>query len=172
VGFSIPNAYFAMMLTVAASNYLVQFPINDWLTYGAFPYPISFLVTELTNCLHGPAQARKVVYVGFFLGVCLSLALAPMRIAAASGAAFLVSQLLDIFVFNKLRRMTWWIAPLGASALASIIDTALFWSIAMWGEKNIPLFTWAVGDFLVKLGMDALMLTPFRLVLCQVRFER
>lgn len=161
---SIQSAYFAMMIIVASSNYLVQFPINDWLTFGAFTYPFSFLVTELTNRWHGPAKARQVVYVGFFLGVFLSIWLATPKIALASGTAFLVSQLLDISIFNRLRQKTWWYAPLCASVLASFIDTILFWSMAFWGE-SVPYLKWASSDFGVKLFFDFFMLMPFRMAI-------
>lgn len=161
---SLNSAYLAMALIVAASNYLVQFPINEWLTYGAFTYPASFLITELTNRLFGPKLARQVVYVGFAIAVLLSIGLATPKIALASGSAFLVSQLLDIFVFNKLRKMPWWYGPFFSSFCASIVDTAIFWSIAFYGE-SLPIVTWAIGDLLVKFSIDILMLTPFRLAM-------
>lgn len=160
--FPIPLAYFAMMVLVALSNYLVQFPISDWLTWGAIPYPITFLVTELTNRFYGPKKARKVVYVGFALAVFLSVWLATPRIAMASGLAFLCSQLLDIYVFTRIRQTVWWYAPLFASGLASIVDTAIFWNVAFYGE-NLPYFTWALGDLTVKFVMDLSLLSPFRL---------
>ncbi len=153
-----------MIIVVASSNYLVQFPINDWLTWGALPYPISFLVTELTNRFYGPKKARRVVYAGFLLAVILSFWLAPPKIAFASGSAFLISQLLDISIFNRFRQGPWWYAPFFASCLASIVDTAIFWNIAFYGE-NVPLLTWAIGDFLVKLLLDVVLLLPFRLFL-------
>ena len=156
------GALTAMMFIVAASNYLVQFPINDWLTWGALPYPVSFLITELTNRRYGPKNARKVVYVGFILGVFLSLALATPKIAFASGSDFLTAQLLDILVFNRFRQSTWWYAPLFASLFASVVDTSIFWSLAFWGESG-TILTWALGDFSVKLAIDVLMLVPFRI---------
>ena len=162
--YSLGVPLFAMTLLVAASNLLVLFPINDWLTWGAFPYPATFLVTELTNRFHGPAQARWVVYVGFALAVVLSVWMATPKIALASGAAFLLAQLLDISVFNRLRQAPWWCAPLFASVLASLFDAAIFWNIAFWGE-DVPLLTWAVGDTTVKLLMDVALLTPFRLAI-------
>ena len=128
--------YIAMIIVVAASNYLVQFPINDWLTLGAFPYPVSFAVTEIANRLYGPKSARKVVYIGFAWGVLLSIWLATPKIAFASGTAFLVSQLLDISIFNQLRQKVWWYAPLSASLLASVVDSAIFWNIAFWGRSS------------------------------------
>lgn len=163
--FRLTSAYVAMAVTVAASNYLVQFPLNDWLTWGAFPYPISFLITELTNRFYGPQIARRVVYVGFALAVVLSMALATPKIALASGSAFLIGQLIDIYVFNQFRQKPWWYAPCFASVSASLVDATLFWTIAFWGE-NIPnLLQWAVGDTIVKLLMDVAMLTPFRLAI-------
>lgn len=162
--YRIEYAYLAMIAVVSASNYLVQFPINDWLTCGAFTYPASFLVTELTNRFYGPKQARKVVYVGFVIAVILSIWLATPKIALASGMAFLVSQLLDIAVFNRLRNGAWWYAPFFASLLASIVDTGMFWSIAFWGE-DLPVLTWATGDFGIKFAMDVAMLTPFRMAI-------
>ena len=130
-------SYLSMMVIVALSNYLVQFPINDWLTLGAFSYPVSFLVTELTNRFYGPKLARQVVYVGFLLGVILSGWVAPLQIAIASGSAFFVSQLLDIYVFNRLRQAPWWQGPFYASLIASLIDTAIFSSTVTTGVKNI-----------------------------------
>lgn len=158
------SAFFAMTILVIASNYLVQFPINDWLTWAAFTYPITYLVTELTNRKYGASKARLVVYLGFIMAFIISIMLASAKIAVASCSAFLVSQLLDISIFNQLRRNSWWVAPLCASCLASIIDSAVFWSIAFWNE-NVPLFTWAVGDTGIKLLIDAAMLTPFRLAI-------
>jgi queuosine precursor transporter len=159
--FSKIAAFLAMIAIVALSNYLVQFPINDWLTWGALPYPISFLVTELTNRFYGTKAARQVAYAGFIWGVVLSIWTATPKIAFASGSAFLASQLLDILVFNRLRQGPWWYAPFFASFFASVLDTCIFWNIAFWGEA-VPLFTWALGDFLVKLGLDIALLTPFR----------
>lgn len=157
-------AYLAMMLIVSASNYLVLFPINDWLTWGAFPYPASFLVTEITNRIYGPQKSRQVVYVGFALAVIFSFWLATPKIALASGSAFLISQLLDITVFNRFRQAAWWQAPFFASISASILDTAIFWTIAFFGEP-LPILTWAIGDFCVKCALDVAMLTPFRLII-------
>ncbi len=160
----ISTSFLAMIIIVATSNYLVQFPINDWLTFGALTYPISFLVTELTNRFHGPKTARKVVYAGFAAAVLLSIGLATPKIAFASGLAFLVSQLLDISVFNRLRQGPWWYAPFFASLTASIVDNSLFWSIAFWGE-DLPVLTWALGDLSIKLLLDLCMLTPFRMAI-------
>lgn len=156
------RALLAMIAIVATANYLVQFPINDWLTWGSFTYPLTFLVTELTNRFYGPTRARQVVCAGFALAVVLSIWLATPKIAMASGTAFLVAQLLDISVFNRLRQATWWYAPFFASFTASIVDTTIFWNIAFWKE-NVPLMTWAIGDFSVKVAIDIFMLMPFRL---------
>ncbi len=158
------SLFSAMIFIVTASNYLVRFPINDWLTWGALPYPASFLITELTNRFFGPRSARRVVYAGFTVAVALSMWLATPKIAAASGIAFLFSQLLDISMFNRFRRADWWAAPLAASFLASLIDTVLFWGLAFYGEAA-PFFTWALGDFGVKLIIDLAMLFPFRLLI-------
>lgn len=161
--FTTRHALWAMILTVIVSNLAVCFPINDFLTYGAFTYPFTFLVTELTNRFHGPAKARRVVYIGFFLGIILSTFVAPWRIACASGTAFLCSQLLDIVLFSRIRKGPWWYAPICASCIASLFDSMLFSVLAFWGE-NVPLLTWAIGDTCVKWTMDLLFLFPFRLV--------
>lgn len=153
-----------MIIIVASCNYLVQFPINDWLTYGSFTYPFSFLVTEITNRFHGPIIARRVVYIGFSLAVLFSIVLATSKIAFASGMAFLISQLLDIYIFNRLRQNTWWYAPFFASLCASTIDTGIFWSLAFWGE-SLPYVKWAMSDFSIKLLFDILLLLPFRLAI-------
>jgi len=152
----------AMSLVIAVSNELVNHPINDWLTWGAFSYPLCFLVTDITNRLFKAKAARKVVYVGFALGVALSL-MFDVRIAAASGSAFLVAQLLDIHIFNKLRNLIWWKAPLASSIIGSAIDTVLFFSIAFL-NTNLPWITWAIGDFSAKLLMAALLLPVFRIL--------
>lgn len=157
-------AMLAMAVVVVSSNWLVQFPINDWLTYGAFTYPVAFLVSGLTNRRVGPQATRQVAWLGFALAVCISALLAPVRIAAASGIAFLSSQLLDISVFHRLRRQSWWRAPLIASVLASILDTAIFFSCAFAGTE-MPWLTLAAGDLAVKLAMAVLLLLPFRLLL-------
>jgi queuosine precursor transporter len=151
----------AMVVVVAGSNVAVQYPINDWLTWGALTYPVAFLVTDLTNRRLGPAGARRVVYVGFALAVLLSIALAGPRIALASGTAFLTAQLLDIGVFNRLRRLPWWQAPLISSGLASIWDTAVFFSLAFAGT-GLPWVTWGLGDLGAKGAMALLLLAPFR----------
>jgi uncharacterized PurR-regulated membrane protein YhhQ (DUF165 family) len=156
------GAFLAMVILVAGSNYLVEFPINNWLTWGALTYPMTFLVTELTNRTYGPQVARRIVYAGFLVAVVISVILATPRIAFASGLAFLVSQLLDISVFNQLRKQSWWIAPFFASFLASLVDTGIFWTAAFIGEP-FPWMTLATGDFGVKLAVDVTMLLPFRL---------
>lgn len=157
-------AVIAMVVVVASANVLVQVPINEWLTYGAFTYPISFLVTDLTNRRYGPAAARRVVYVGFALAVVLSIVLATPRIALASGAAFLVAQLLDVLIFDRLRRRTWWQAPFISSSIASAIDTLLFFALAFAGTA-VPWPTLAIGDYGVKLTVAVVMLVPFRLLM-------
>ena len=150
----------AMIIVLVASNILVQHPINDWLTYGALTYPAAFFVTDLTNRAFGPIKARRVVQVGFVLAVALSVYLATPRIALASGSAFLVAQLLDVSVFNKLRERTWWQAPLASSMIGSAIDTALFFGIAFYGT-DLPWVTWAWGDFGVKVAMSLIILAPY-----------
>jgi uncharacterized PurR-regulated membrane protein YhhQ (DUF165 family) len=157
------GAILMMAGIVLASNYLVQFPINAWLTWGAFSYPLSYLVTDVVNRLVGPGLARRVVAVGFVLAVLCSIWLATPRIALASGAAFLFSQLTDIEVFNRLRRRRWWVAPLASNTLAACLDTLLFWGIAFAGVSEHWL-SWAAGDLLVKLAMASLVVLPFRLL--------
>ncbi len=154
----------AMVMVVTVSNIAVQYPINDWLTYGALTYPLAFLVTDLTNRSLGTKAARNVVYVGFAVAVGLSIWLATPRIALASGAAFLVAQLLDIAVFDRLRRASWWRAPLISSTLASALDTALFFSFA-FAATGLPWVTWALGDYGVKMAVALVLLIPFRLAL-------
>jgi uncharacterized PurR-regulated membrane protein YhhQ (DUF165 family) len=151
----------AMVVVVAGSNVAVQYPINDWLTWGAFTYPVAFLVTDLTNRRLGPGKARQVAYVGFALAVLLSIWLASPRIALASGSAFVTAQLLDISVFDRLRRLPWWQAPLMSSGIASVWDTAVFFSLAFAGS-GLPWITWAIGDFGAKAAMALLLLLPFR----------
>ncbi|PSC05873.1 hypothetical protein SLNSH_05680 [Alsobacter soli] len=169
----------AMTLVVVASNILVQHPfpywgLQDYLTWGAFTYPVSFLVTDLTNRRYGVGIARKLVGVGFVIAIGLSFALATPRIALASGTAYLVGQLLDVTVFNRLRRQTWWRAPLVGSLVGSALDTALFFSIAFAGipEMSVeipflghhPLPLWqslALSDFAVKVVIALLALLPY-----------
>ena len=158
----------AMAAIVTASNFLVQYPINDWLTWGALSYPIAFLVTDLTNRSLGPAAARRVIYVGFAFAVLLSLTLATPRIALASGSAFLVAQLLDVFIFDRLRRRVWWQAPLVSSSIGSTVDTAMFFSLAFAGTM-VPWVTLGIGDLAVKLALTLFMLIPFRLLMGFIR---
>jgi uncharacterized PurR-regulated membrane protein YhhQ (DUF165 family) len=154
----------AMIVVVVASNVLVQYPINDFLTWGAFTFPVAFLVTDLTNRRLGPGRARRVVYVGFLIGAALSIVIAGPRIGMASAIAFLTGQLLDIVVFNRLRRMVWWQAPLASSVLASSVDTALFFSLAFAGT-GVPWVTLGIGDFAVKLAMAAALLIPYGMLM-------
>jgi uncharacterized PurR-regulated membrane protein YhhQ (DUF165 family) len=163
----------AMGIVVLVSNIAVNYPINVWLTSGALTYPIAFLVTDLVNRIFGPGPARKVVYAGFALGVALSLWFADQRIALASGTAFLTAQLLDIWVFDKLRRQSWWKAPLVSSLLSSALDTALFFSLAFYAT-GLPWVTWAIGDYGAKLAMAAVLLVPFRAFIAVLpqRFQR
>ncbi|KGJ11681.1 VUT family protein [Paracoccus versutus] len=183
----------AMAAVVVASNILVQHLLGSWLTWGALTYPVAFLVTDIMNRVYGPAAARKVVYAGFVTGVLCSVVAAgldktTLRIAIASGAAFLSAQLMDISVFNQLRKYNWWLPPLAASVAGSILDTAVFFSIAFasqltpifpaddvsWANELVPLLgqgpvqpLWvslAVADCGVKLAQAVLALVPFRIV--------
>jgi uncharacterized PurR-regulated membrane protein YhhQ (DUF165 family) len=162
IPFVVPLA--AMTAVVVLSNWLVQFPINALLTWGAITYPISFLITDLTTRLHGPDRARRIVWLGFAVAVLLSAWLATPRIAAASGTAFLVGQLLDIQLFQKLRNGSWWRAPLVSSSVGSVADTVLFFTLAFAGS-DLPWVTLALGDLGVKLLLAVLALAPFRAVL-------
>ena len=163
----------AMMAVIGVSNVAVQHAINDWLTWGAFTYPLAFLVTDLTNRAWGPGRARTVAYVGFPFGMGLSIVLAvaadiPLwegaRVALASGFAFICAQLFDIALFHRLRRGLWWRAPLVSSLSASALDTAIFFSAA-FALTGLPWVTWALGDFGIKVGMAAVLLIPFRLLM-------
>ena len=161
---------------VAISNFLVQFPVNylgleNILTYAAFTYPITFLITDLANRKYGKLIARRVVYFGFFIGIILTLYfstnfedLISIRIAIGSGTAFLVAQLLDVRVFDLLRKKIWFIAPISSSLLGSLIDTFLFFSISFY-NTDVPWITLAMGDFIVKVLISLIMLIPFRLLL-------
>jgi len=153
----------AMALVVVASNVLVGYPINAWLTWGALSYPVAFLVTDITNRQFGPRPARVIVYVGFALAVVASVTLASPRIALASGAAFLTAQTLDIGVFDRLRDRVWWLPPLISSLLGSALDTAIFFSLAFAGT-GLPWVGWAIGDFGVKVTVALLLLPAFRLL--------
>lgn len=154
----------SMLVVIVASNYLVQFPINDWLTWGAFTFPVAFLVTDLTNRAVGAQAARRVAWTGFAIAVLVSLALAPWRIAVASGAAFILGQLLDIVAFNRLRTMSWWKAPLFGSIVASIVDTGVFFFLAFAGS-DMDWLMLAAGDLGIKWLMAALLLAPYRAML-------
>ena len=154
----------AMAAVIVLSNVLVQHPINDWLTLGAFSYPLVFLVSDLTNRALGPQAARRVAWVGFAIAVAVSLALAPWRIAVASGAAFLFSQLMDVAVFNRWRRQSWWKAPLIGSLIASVVDTGVFFFLAFAGS-DMNWLQLAGGDLAVKALMAAVLLAPYRALL-------
>ena len=181
----IKNSFFfilalSMALIVALSNYLVQFPIKymdlqDLFTYGAFSYPVAFLITDLANRRYGKVIARKIVYIGFILGLVLTLYfstdfsnLISKRIAIASGTAFLIAQLLDVQVFDKLRKKVWFVAPLVSSLVGSVIDTFLFFSIAFYGT-GINWVTLSFGDLFVKIFVALVMLIPFRILLSSVK---
>ncbi len=155
----------AMAIIVAASNFLVRIQINDWLTWGALTYPVAFLVTDLINRRVGPDAARRVVYIGFACGVALSLYTSTARIALASGTAFLLAQLADVWLYDRLRRLAaWWQVPLASSTLASALDTALFFSLA-FAFTEVPWVTLAIGDYGVKVAVACAMLVPFRLLM-------
>ena len=165
-----------MGAVVLTSNYLVQFPINyygleDVLTYGALSYPIAFLITDLSNRSYGKVVARKIVYIGFVIGIGFTLLfstnfadLISVRIAIGSGTAFLVAQLLDVQIFDNLRKKKWYIAPLTSSVIGSTVDTFLFFSISFYGT-GVPWFTLSLGDLAVKILITLIMLIPFRLLL-------
>ena len=167
---------FIMGVIVLASNYLVQFPIQHYglqeiLTYGAFSYPVAFLITDLANRSYGKIVARKIVYIGFILGIAFTLLfstdfadLISVRIAIGSGTAFILAQLLDVQIFDYLRKMKWFVAPLTSSLIGSTIDTFLFFSISFYGT-GIPWVTLSLGDLAVKLVVALSMLIPFRLLL-------
>lgn len=187
-------AILAMAATVLASNILVQFLLGDWLTWGALTYPFAFLITDVTNRVQGPRAARKVVVAGFLVGVACSLTAAALgattlRIAVASGTAFLLAQLLDVQVFDRLRRRAWWQAPFLSSLAGSVLDTVLFFTIAfaaflpadantLWSNEAVPLLgtgpfapLWAslaVADWGVKLALATLALVPFRLIVRKI----
>lgn len=190
-----------MTIVVASSNYLVQFPVQakigpldlaDILTWGAFTYPVAFLVTDLTNRRFGVGPARLVVACGFVIAVAVSIGLSTPRIATASGTAYLVGQLLDVTVFNRLRRLKWWKAPLTASLVGSVLDTVIFFSVAFapafsfvgpndpFAIAHAPLFgilpeslprfvSWACGDLSVKLIAALILLVPYGMLLNALR---
>ncbi len=167
---------FLMGVVVLSSNYLVQFPINhyglnDLLTYGAFSYPIAFLITDLANRTFGKVVARKIVYFGFFLGIGFTILFSTdfadyisIRIALGSGVAFLTAQLIDVQIFDKLRKKEWFVAPLLSSIVGSTVDTFLFFSISFYGT-GVPWITLSIGDLFVKILVALMMLIPFRLLL-------
>ncbi len=188
----------AMAIVVVVSNILVQYPIGNWLTWGAFTYPFAFLVSDLVNRFQGVVAARRVVYAGFVVGLICSLIgtqimgefgpLVTLRVAVGSGIAFLVAQLLDVTVFDYLRRTAWWRAPFFGSLFGSLVDTLLFFSIAFsatlvwlepsndisWAIESVPLLgfgpavpLWVslgVADFCVKIAVDIIALMPFRAI--------
>jgi uncharacterized PurR-regulated membrane protein YhhQ (DUF165 family) len=189
-------ALVAMTLVVLSSNILVQHPFTHWglgdyLTWGAFSYPFSFLVTDLANRRFGTRGARRIVYVGFVLAVALSVILATPRIAMASGAAFLVAQLIDIGIFARLRDKAWWMPPFVSSVISSGLDTAIFFSVAfycgpvpgvgltvsdMLGQAGIadacialPWVNLAVADYGVKLALAAIAIAPYGAVMALMR---
>ena len=165
-----------MGVVVLVSNYLVQFPIKHYgleeiLTYGAFSYPIAFLITDLANRSYGKLVARKIVYIGFIIGIAFTFFfstnfsdLISVRIAIGSGIAFLVAQLFDVKIFDQLRKKKWFVAPLTSSFVGSIVDTFLFFSISFYGT-GIPWVTLSFGDLAVKILVALTMLIPFRLLL-------
>ena len=165
-----------MGVVVLSSNYLVQFPINHYglseiLTYGAFSYPVAFLITDLANRFYGKFVARKIVYFGFFIGIIFTLLfstdfanLISVRIAIGSGVAFITAQLLDIQIFDRLRKKEWFIAPLTSSFIGSTVDTFLFFSIAFYAT-GVPWITLSLGDLVVKLFVSLVMLIPYKILL-------
>ena len=171
---------FLMGVIVLSSNYLVQFPIKYYgleeiLTYGAFSYPVAFLITDLANRSYGKLIARQIVYIGFVIGISFTLLfstnfadLISIRIAVGSGTAFLVAQLLDVQIFDRLRRKKWFIAPITSSLIGSTVDTFLFFSIAFYAT-GIPWVTLSLGDLAVKIFVALIMLIPFRLLLGTLR---
>ena len=171
---------FLMGVVVLSSNYLVQFPIQyhgleEILTYGAFSYPIAFLITDLANRSYGKMIARKIVYIGFAIGISFTLLfstnfadLISVRIAIGSGTAFLVAQLLDVQIFDQLRKKKWFVAPLTSSFIGSTVDTFLFFSISFYAT-GIPWVTLSFGDLAVKIFVALIMLIPFRLLLGTIK---
>ena len=168
-----------MGLVVILSNYLVQFPIayyglDDLLTYGAFSYPITFLITDLANRAYGKKIARIIILIGFFIGIVLTFLVSTnfdntisIRIAIGSATAFIVAQNLDVNIFDHLRKKSWYVAPLTSSISGSVVDTFLFFSIAFYAT-NVPWLSLAIGDLIVKLIVALIMLIPFRLLLAKI----
>ena len=172
-----------MGIVVLVSNYLVQFPIQyygleEMLTYGAFSYPVAFLITDLANRSYGKVVARKIVYVGFIIGIVFTLFfstnfadLISVRIAIGSGTAFMVAQLLDVQIFDYLRKKKWFVAPLTSSLIGSTVDTFLFFSISFYAT-GIPWVTLSLGDLAVKIFVALAMLIPFRLLLGTLKVSK
>ena len=172
----LPLLSVSMGVVVLSSNYLVQFPIKYYnleqiLTYGAFTYPIAFLITDLANRSYGKLVAKKIVYIGFIIGIAFTLFfstnfsdLISVRIAIGSGTAFIIAQLLDVKIFDQLRNKKWFVAPLTSSFIGSIVDTFLFFSISFYGT-GIPWITLSFGDLVIKILVTLIMLIPFRLLL-------
>lgn len=192
----------AMAIIVVASNILVQFLYGNWLTYGAFTYPFAFLVTDVMNRLYGVAAARRVVLVGFVVGLACSFVgtqiigefgpLVTLRIAIGSGTAFLIAQLIDVVIFDRLRKGVWWRAPLASTLIGSALDTAIFFTIAFsasliwlepgndvsWANDMLPMLgfgpmapLWmslALADFAVKISISLIALVPFRLIVSRL----
>ncbi len=171
---------FFMAALVTVSNFLVQFPIGyfgmeDLLTYGAISYPVTFLITDLSNRRYGKAVARKIVYIGFVLGISFTFFfstnfsdLISVRIAVGSGTAFLIAQLVDVQIFDRLRKKIWFLAPFASSSIGSLVDTFLFFSIAFYGT-NLNWITLAIGDFTVKILLALLMLIPFKMLMSKFK---
>ena len=171
---------FSMALVVALSNYLVQFPVDylglkNLLTYGALSYPVAFLITDLSNRRYGKNTAKKIVYLGFSLGVIITLYfstnfsdLISIRIAIGSGTAFIVAQLIDVNIFDKLRHKIWFVAPLISSLAGSTIDTFLFFSISFYGT-GVNWVTLSFGDLFIKIFVALVMLVPFRILLTHIK---
>ena len=167
---------FLMGVIVLLSNYLVQFPVQYYglekvLTYGAFSYPVAFLITDLANRSYGKMIARKIVYIGFVIGIIFTILfstnftdLISIRIAIGSGLAFLIAQLLDVQIFDRLRKKKWFVAPLTSSLIGSTVDTFLFFSVAFYGT-GVPWVTLSFGDLSIKVFVALIMLIPFRLLL-------
>ena len=167
---------FLMGVVVLLSNYLVQFPVQYYglekvLTYGAFSYPVAFLITDLANRSYGKMIARKIVYIGFVIGIIFTILfstnftdLISIRIAIGSGLAFLIAQLLDVQIFDRLRKKKWFVAPLTSSLIGSTVDTFLFFSVAFYGT-GVPWVTLSFGDLTIKVLVALIMLIPFRLLL-------
>jgi uncharacterized PurR-regulated membrane protein YhhQ (DUF165 family) len=158
----------ALVLVILSSNILVQTPLNQWLTWGAITYPFSFLITDLANRYYGLRFARRVVYAGFVIALALSAYYATPRIALASGAAFLVAELVDVHIFDRLRRRAWWQPPLISTLVGSALDTAVFFSLAFYAT-DMPWITLGLGDFGVKVALAVLTLLPFRAALALFR---